>query len=182
MISRIAKSKGRASTAYGPAAQEAIHRADGRCQMCGRTAAKHGTTLAAEKRLWADCRKGGTPSFWAICLECRDGVRAYLRSLGIRPETLRRVSSCRSIHARIGELLRAFGVGRAVPSSLISSIAGVRSWKARLRELRQAPFNWKIMALRRKEPSGRWRSSYVLLRVGNLSPSGEAPRARLRQR
>ncbi len=136
--------------------------------MCGRTAAKHGITLAVEERLWVDCLDGNSPSVWAICTECKDGVREYLRSLGIRPETLRRVSSRKGVHARIGELLKAFGVGRPAPSSLIASIAGVRSWKTRLRELRQAPFGWKIAVVRRKGSSGRWGSSYVLLRAGQF--------------
>ncbi len=150
--------------------------------MCGRTTAKHGIALALDERLWADCLEGNRSSVWAICLECKDGVRAYLRSLGVPAETLRAVSFCKSVHARIGELLRAFGVGHPAPSSLISSIAGVRSWKARLRELRQAPFGWKIAAFRRKDFSGRWRSSYVLLRAGNLCPSGEPHRPRPRRR
>jgi hypothetical protein len=136
--------------------------------MCGRTAAKHGITLAADVRLWTDGLIGDSSVLWAVCLECRDGARAYLRSLGIRPEILRGISSCKSVHVRIGEMLKAFGVGRPVPSSLISSIAGVRSWKARLRELRQSPFGWKIAAVRRRGPSGRWRSSYVLLRAGRF--------------
>jgi hypothetical protein len=136
--------------------------------MCGRSTARHGIALAAEERPWADGLKGDSSGLWAVCLECRDGVRAYLRSLGVCPETLRRVSSCKSVHVRIGELLKAFGVGRPAPSSLIASIAGVRSWKTRLRELRQAPFGWKIAALRRKGPSGRWGSSYVLLQAGRF--------------
>lgn len=136
--------------------------------MCGRTTARHGITLAVEERLWASCFEGDCSSVWAVCMECKDGVREYLRSLGIRPETLRRVSSCKGVHARIGELLKSFGVGRPAPSSLIATIAGVRSWKTRLRELRQAPFGWKIVALRRRGPSGRWGSSYVLLRAGRF--------------
>jgi hypothetical protein len=178
----MVKLKGRVSTTHGAAAQEAIRRADGRCQMCGRTPAKHGILLAADERLWADGSKDDSSGLWAICLDCRDGVRAYLRSLGIRQENLRRVSSCESVHARIGELLRAFGVGRPVPSSLISSIAGMPSWRARLRELRPAPFGFEIAALRRKDNSGRWRSSYVLLRDGHLGTSGEPHHPHLRQR
>jgi len=131
--------------------------------MCGRTTAKHGITLALDERLWADCLEGNRSSVWAICLECKGGVREYLRSLGIRPETLRRISSCKGVHSRIGELLRAFGVGRPAPSSLISSIAGVRSWKARLRELRQPPFSWKIGPRRYKDSLGRTKCDYVLL-------------------
>jgi hypothetical protein len=146
--------------------QEAIRRANGRCQMCGRTNAKHGITLAVHERLWGQGPEADASALWAVCLECGDGARAYLRSLNTRPETLRRISSYKSVHARIGELLRASGVGRPTPSSLISSIAGQRSWKARLRELRRAPFGWRIAAVRQKNSSGRWSSSYVLLSAG----------------
>jgi hypothetical protein len=163
MISERATAKGKDSAADEVAVQEAIRRADGRCQMCGRIAAKHGLALAKGKRLWADCGGGDPSSVWTICLECRDGVRAYLRSLGIRPETLRRVSSFKNAHTRIGELLKAFGVGRPTPSSLISSIADVRSWKARLRELRQLPYSWKIRPRRYKDSLGRTKCDYVLL-------------------
>src|SRR5208337_1257460 len=151
------------------AAQEAVRRANGRCQMCGRTAANHGITLAADERLWADGLIGDSSVLWAVCLECRDGARAYLRSLGIRSETLRRISCCKSVHVRIGETLKAFGVGRPIPSSLISSIAGVRSWKARLRELRQPPFSWKISPHRCEDLLGRRKCGYMLLEEGRWS-------------
>jgi len=139
----------------------------GNCQMCGRGAAKHGVTLVPDE--CPSCINCDASGLWVVCLECSAGLRASHRSLGVSPYTLRRVSSYEDVHARIGELLRSFGAGRPVPSWLISLIARQASWRSRLRELRQAPFNWKIAAIRRRSSSSRVRVDYVLLRVGRLA-------------
>jgi len=143
-----------------------IRQARGKCQMCGRTTSEHGITLVADTSPWVADRACAMEGMWAICRDCSAGLRAYLGSLAISPETVRRASSHSSIHVRIGELLKAFGIARRTPSSLISTVAGQPSWKSRLRELRQPPFNWEVAAVRYKSPSGRLRCDYILLREG----------------
>jgi hypothetical protein len=137
---------------------------DGKCKMCGRTAAKHGVTLIARSNLWVGDVGGGHSCRSALCVDCSRGLRAYFHSLGARSDLLRKISCYESVHVRIGELLKATGTGKRTPSSLICSIAGQRSWKSRLRELRQSPFDWELAPLRYKAPSGRVRCDYVLIR------------------
>jgi hypothetical protein len=149
--------------------QEVIRRARGKCQMCGRTTARHGIALIAEKCPWGRGMQEHPCGLWAICLECSLGLCAYLRSLNVRPETLRKITSYNSVHLRIGQLLRTFGPRRPAPSSLISSVAGQASWRSRLRELRQPPFSCKIAATRWSEPKGRVKSAFTLIRQGNLA-------------
>ena len=148
--------------------QLGLHPVCERCRMCGRSALKDGVLLVLGRSPWAENRSDGSGSQWAICVDCSTGLRAYFRSLRISPNTLRRISSYESVHVRIGELLKAFGVSRPVPSSLISSVADLSSWRSRLRELRKAPFGWKVMPLRRKGPSGRVKCDYILLCEGSL--------------
>lgn len=150
--------------------------------MCGRTTARHGTTLIADERPWGNNPGEIFGELWAVCLECGLGLRTYLRSLKIRPETLRKITSYESVHVRIRELLRAFGVERPAPSSLIASVAGQAGWKSRLRELRQPPFGFKIVASRWREPSGRVQSAYTLLRDENFVAAGHVIRVRRTKR
>jgi len=144
--------------------KKVVRHSCGKCQMCGRTASTHGISLVADQNPWAGSGANGSEALWAICLDCSAGLRAYFRSLKISPVTLRRVSSYESVHVRIGELLRAFGVGRRTPSSLIFFVADQPSWKSRLRELRQPPFCWDLAAACFKSPSGRVKCDYILVR------------------
>ncbi len=134
-----------------------------RCEMCGRSSARHGVVLVTDDcPLYAGAR-GEVGRTSTVCRDCKVGMRSYLRALGIRPETLRRVSSFPCVHARIGELLKSFGIGKRVPSSAISIVADQPAWRSRLRELRQPPFGWGIRAQRRMDRSGRVRCDYILL-------------------
>jgi len=142
----------------------ALARAGERCKMCGRTAAKHGVTLVADNGLWDGHVDSDQNCARRLCVDCSKGLRACFRSLKIRPDELRKISSYKSVHVRIGELLKATGIRKRTPSSLISLIAGQRSWRSRLRELRQPPFCWEIGARRYKAPSGRAKCDYLLIR------------------
>jgi hypothetical protein len=137
-----------------------------KCRMCGRIVALREAGLVA--RRGSSNRKGADEHEvrWTTCSECRIGLRAYLGTLKVAPRTLRRISRYASVHVRIGELLKAFGVGNRTPPLLIESMAGQRSWKSRLRELRQPPFNWKITPSRYKDSLGRTKCDYVLLEEG----------------
>lgn len=135
--------------------------------MCGRTTLKHAISLVADRNPRAKSGTDGPGTLWAVCLDCSVGLRAYFRSLKISAETLRQAFSREGVHARIGELLKAFGTTMYVPAALISSIADQPSWKSRLRELRQPPFNWEIAARRRRSSSGRVKCDYILVREGS---------------
>jgi 5-methylcytosine-specific restriction endonuclease McrA len=142
---------------------QVIHAAHGRCQMCGRTVEKHGITLVVDHRKPREW--GGTndiENLWAICEECNSGKKAYFSSLKADPETMKRVMSHESVHVRIGEMLKAVGVGNRAPSSMLQIVADQDDWHKRLRELRYPVIGWEIETLRYKSSSGKTQVDYIL--------------------
>jgi hypothetical protein len=147
-----------------------LGRAHGRCQMCGRSVEKHHIVLVVDHKIPVDW--GGSnddDNLWAICEDCNAGKKAYFASQdqGI----MRGVMHHKSIHVRIGELLKR-NFGKPVPSPLIELVAGQEDWKKRTRELRY--LGWKITATRRKLESGKVESYYKLQKFKDWpdDPSG----------
>ena len=142
---------------------EVRHAAHGRCQMCGKTIADDHIKLVVDHkrpRAW-----GGTndrTNLWAICEECNAGKKAYFTSLDVDPELMKKVVAHESVHVRIGELLKAFGVGTRTPSSLLEVVADQDDWHKRLRELRYPVIGWKIGTNRYKGPNGKVMVDYTL--------------------
>jgi hypothetical protein len=144
--------------------QIVMRESSGRCQMCGSTVARQAATLVVDYSRpgnWDGAHNLG--NFWAICQECDAGRRAYFSHVNVDPQLVRKVTTHESVHVRIGELLKAVGIGNRVPSSLIEYVAGQSGWRQRLRELRYPVIGWKIKARTYKETSGRKRSDYVLV-------------------
>lgn len=144
---------------------QVIRAAHGRCQMCGRTVERHGVTLVVDHKLPRDW--GGTndrENLWAICEDCNAGKKSYFSSLNVAPEMMASIMKHKSVHVRIGELLKSFGVGRPVPSFLIEEVSGENQddWNKRLRELRYPVIGWKIDFERHRGPSGKSRVNYIL--------------------
>jgi 5-methylcytosine-specific restriction endonuclease McrA len=136
--------------------------AHGQCQMCGQTIAKHGISLVVDHKVPRDW--GGTndrENLWAICEDCNAGKKAHFSSLGADAETMKRVMDSPSVHIRIGELLKATGIGRPTPSSLLEVVARQADWIKRLRELRYPVIGWKIEPRLYKQ-SGRKFADYIL--------------------
>jgi 5-methylcytosine-specific restriction endonuclease McrA len=142
---------------------EVIRAAQGRCQMCGQTVQKHGITLVVDHKKPRDW--GGSnerENLWAICEECNAGKKAFFSSLNVEPEMMKRITAHRSVHVRIGELLKAVGVDKRTPSSLLEVVADQDDWQKRLRELRYPVIGWNIEKYLYKGPSGRKQADYVL--------------------
>jgi hypothetical protein len=140
-----------------------IHAAHARCQMCGRTIEKHGIALVVDHKKPRDW--GGSndsENLWAICEECNSGKKAFFNSLNVTPEIMREAMNHESVHVRIGELLKAVGVGNRVPSSLLEVVAGQDDWQKRLRELRYSVIGWDIETRAYKSPSGKKLVDYIL--------------------
>lgn len=147
-----------------------LGRAHGRCQMCGRTVAEHGAVLVVDHKIPVDW--GGSneeENLWALCEDCNAGKKAYFASQD--QDLMRGVMGHKSIHVRIGELLKR-NLGKPVPSPLIELVAGQEDWKKRTRELRY--LGWEIEATRRKLESGKVESYYTLHRstAWPADPSG----------
>jgi hypothetical protein len=160
-----ARAKFRPSTEVGELLEREAHRpVNVRCQMCGETVANHGAYRMGDAS-WPGGSRGtnGLLDFWAICEKCDAGMIDYLPEAMGDAELVRRVSAHQSVHMRIGELLKAVGVGNRAPSSLIEAAAGQSGWRQRLRELRYPVIGWKIECRLYKGPSGRRRSDYVLI-------------------
>lgn len=148
-----------------------LHEAHGRCGMCGRTIEKHGVTLVVDHKVPREWGGSNEPeNLWAICEECNHGKKNLFAS--IDSSAMRAAMRHKSVHVRIGELLKGFGVGKPVPSHLIDIVAGQDEWRKRLRELRY--LGWVITASRARVAGLRFRSAYRLEKSSDWpsDPSG----------
>jgi 5-methylcytosine-specific restriction endonuclease McrA len=142
---------------------QVLHGAHGRCQMCGRTIEKHDIALVVDHKTprdWGGSNDRG--NLWALCEECNAGKKAFFSSLNVTPKVMRRITKHQSVHVRIGELLKAAGLGKRVPSSLLEVVADQDDWQKRLRELRYPVIGWDIETHLYKAPSGKKQSDYIL--------------------
>jgi 5-methylcytosine-specific restriction endonuclease McrA len=142
---------------------EVIHAAHGRCQMCGRSVDKHGIALVVDHKKPRDW--GGAndrDNLWAICEECNAGKKAYFSSLRANTEIMKVVMAHDSVHMRIGELLKAVGIGNRTSSQLIDIVADQDDWQKRLRELRYPVIGWEIDTKLYRTDSGRKQCDYIL--------------------
>jgi 5-methylcytosine-specific restriction endonuclease McrA len=135
---------------------EALMKARGRCPMCGRTTTEDGIKLVVDHKIpreWG----GNTEhdNLWAICRECNAGKKNHFASFD--PEVMKRFMNEKSVHVRIGELLKAFH-GEFIPSDLIEFVANQDDWKKRTRELRYLGWN---VPNRKKKIGTRVRSFYA---------------------
>jgi 5-methylcytosine-specific restriction endonuclease McrA len=120
----------------------ALMRARGRCPMCGRTTTEDGIKLVVDHktpREWGG--KTEDDNLWAICHECNAGKKNHFANLD--PEVMKRFMPEKSVHVRIGELLKTYQ-GEFVPSALIEVVANQDDWKKRTRELRYLGWNIQI--------------------------------------
>jgi len=142
---------------------EVRHAAHGRCQMCGKTITEDGIKLVVDHkkpRAWGG--SNDRENLWAICVECNSGKKSYFTSLNADPEFMKRVMAHESIHVRIGETLKAMGVGKRTPPVLLEVVADQEDWHKRLRELRYPVIGWEIDTVSYKAESGKKRVDYVL--------------------
>jgi hypothetical protein len=144
---------------------EVLREAHGQCGMCGRTIKQHGVTLVVDHRIPRDW--GGTNlrgNLWAICEDCNAGKQADFESMNVDEKVMRQVTSHESVHVRIGEMLKAIGVGNRTPSVLLDIVADQDDWQKRLRELRYPVIGWEIETKLYKGPSGKKLADYILKR------------------
>jgi hypothetical protein len=142
---------------------QVLHAAHGRCQMCGKTISQHGIVLVVDHKKPRDW--GGTneiENLWALCEDCNAGKKAHFSSLNANSEVMKKAVSHDSVHVRIGELLKAFGIGKRTPSALLEVVADQADWHKRLRELRYPVIGWEIEKVRYKSSSGRVQVDYLL--------------------
>lgn len=142
---------------------EVLRAAHGRCQMCGKTIEQHGITLVVDHKKPRDWSgSNDRENLWGICEECNRGKKAFFSSLSVTPELMKKVTAHDSIHVRIGELLKAIGVGNRTPSLLLEVVADQDDWQKRLRELRYPVIGWEIDTVAYKAASGKKQVDYIL--------------------
>ena len=80
----------------------------------------------------------------------------------------------KSVHVRIGELLKAVGVGKRTSSQLIEIVANQDDWQKRLRELRYSVIGWEIDTKLYRAESGKKQCDYILrsYKAWPVDPSG----------
>jgi 5-methylcytosine-specific restriction endonuclease McrA len=127
-----------------------MHKAGGRCQMCGKTIQEDNIKLHADHKVpqsWGG--KSTEENLWGICSICNEGKKNYFASFDDKLMT--KIMSKKSVHARIAELLK-LKKGNWVESDLIEFVANATEyqddWQKRLRELRY--LGLKIESSRKK--------------------------------
>lgn len=150
-----------------------LHKAHGRCQMCGRTVADDGVKLQIDHKI---PRNWGGPTtednLWAICQLCNGGKRDFFATFN--DDVMKKIMRLESVYERIAETLRLYE-GKPVPSWLLEFVANAddwqEDWQKRLRELRYPVIGMKIKATRTKNEAGRWQAAYILEEWKNLPPN-----------
>ena len=129
-----------------------------RCRMSGRTPQEDGIKLHIDHKIPRDWGgKTEEDNLWSLCDECNAGKKNHFASQD--SDLMRKVMIDKSVHVRIGELLKAYG-GKLVPSDLIDFVANRDDWPKRTRELRY--LGWKITVIKRKNDRGRVKAWYRL--------------------
>jgi predicted Zn-ribbon and HTH transcriptional regulator len=134
---------------------QVLHRAHGRCQMCGRTVTDDHIKLQADHRIpqtWGGATEDS--NLWAICEACNRGKRDYFASFDV--DEMKEIIAL-PVHPRIAQLLRRH-LGKPVPAYLIEFVANAteqqEDWQKRLRELRYPPIGLQITVTKEKTPRG----------------------------
>jgi 5-methylcytosine-specific restriction endonuclease McrA len=152
-----------------------LFRDGSRCQMCGASPAKDpDVQLEVDHRL--PLHLGGAndeENLWALCRKCNQGKRAFFASVEEHADKLSEAMGHEEVHRRIGETLRAFGVGNEVPSHILEIAASAKQyqedWHRRLRELRDLGWDYEV---RKRKEGRRIVSDYILTRDAGWPPSG----------
>lgn len=128
------------------------------CQMCGRTPAEDKIKLHIDHKIPRDWGgKTEDENLWSLCDECNAGKKNHFAAQDA--DLMRRVMGDKSVHVRLGELLKAYA-GKPVSSDLMDFVANRDDWPKRTRELRY--LGWKIKVIKRKNERGRVKAWYQL--------------------
>jgi len=139
---------------------QALHAARGRCGRCGRSIEKHGIVLVVDHKIPREWGGETVPdNLEAICEECNSGKKAYFQS--VDAEWMRDLMGYKSVHVRLGEMLKAFK-GEPVDAATLELVANQDDWKKRLRELRY--LGWEIQTFNRRISEARVSSFYRLVK------------------
>ncbi|MCC6920491.1 MAG: HNH endonuclease [Alphaproteobacteria bacterium] len=148
-----------------------IHRAHGRCEMCGRTIRDDGVKLQADHRIPTSWGGVSTlENLWAICEACNRGKRNHFASF--EEDDMRSVLEFKNVHERLAQFMR-LNLGRPVADYALEFVANLfdrqDDWQKRIRELRYSVIGLKI-AVTKKRDGRATRSFYMLTNWKELPP------------
>lgn len=150
---------------------EVLHRAHGRCQMCGKTVEGDGVRLQVDHKIprtWGGATVA--ENLWALCQPCNGGKRDYFSSFN--DETMQAIMAKNSVYERLAETLRLHAPNPA-PSWLLEFVANFddfqEDWQKRLRELRY--LGMIIPVTKSRNAAGKVTSAYRLDRDVELPPN-----------
>lgn len=147
-----------------------LFRDGSRCQMCGASPARDPKVqLEVDHKI--PLEMNGTndeDNLWTLCRPDNQGKRAFFASIDQHRDKIATAIGHPDVHRRLGELLRAFGVGVEVPSWLLEVVASPpgnfnEDWHRRLRELRDLDWDYEV---RKTRENGRVVSYYKLTKDG----------------
>lgn len=114
-----------------------LWRADGRCQMCGRTIAQNNIVLVVDYKI--PVGRGGTNeegNLWAVCEMCRIEAR---RSSHLAFLLRKQVAAQEKIKVAL-----LYRYGSWTPATWLKAIAGISDWSRSARRLRSEGFNVEV--------------------------------------
>lgn len=140
-----------------------LNRAHSRCAMCGAHTQKDGVKLVIDHRVpisWGG--RTDEDNLWAICELCNLQKKNYFESFD--PEIMKSCMGYKSVHKRLGELLKAFK-GKPVPHTLMEVVGQDEQWQRRARQLRDLP-GWDFVVEMDNTQKKKHKYVYRLLSYG----------------
>lgn len=162
-VYRRPRTQARDSTGITKKVRAEVLNAHGRrCQMCGRTPARHKIVLHIDHKI---PRRWGGKTVFAnlepLCSECNEGKKAHFATFTVRK--MRGILEIESVHERLAKFLKA-NIGAPVADKALMVVANhisVQSdWQRRLRELRCTGL--VIETRRKRTPAGYVEAQYIL--------------------
>jgi hypothetical protein len=153
---------------------QALYAARRSCENCGKSIDTYGIALVVVHKVPLEFGGLTEPNnLWALCEEC-NGPRMNCFSR-MDADWIRRMKETRSVHLRLGEILKVFQ-SEPVPTAVLKCVANQDDWKKRLRELRY--LGWEIETFNRRVSSTRVSSFYRLVksRPWPADPTGDIRR------
>ena len=152
-----------------------LWRAQGRCEMCGRTVAEDRVRLHIDHKI---PREWGGPThdenLWALCSTCNEGKRNFFAT--VNDPRIQQAMLDPRVHVRLGDLLKAFA-GEPVPAQYLEMVAYTHDdWQKRLRELRE--LGWQYRFTKQTDETGRVRVHFIL---DHWEPWPDDPAAAIRE-
>jgi hypothetical protein len=149
---------------------EVLHKAHGRCQMCGKSIENDEVRLQVDHKIprnWGGATEA--ENLWALCQPCNGGKRDYFSSFN--DAEMQAIMALDSVYERLAETLRLHSPD-PTPSWLLEFVANFddfqEDWQKRLRELRYLGF--EISVTKAKNNAGKVQSAYRLANWVELLP------------